>query len=73
MTQLPSAAFEPIAPADISYLWVDDASGMLTDEGCPNARLIPFIKGSEPVEFAGCGLQSPVRRAQSWFSRLFGD
>lgn len=71
MAQLRPAPFEAVAPADVGYQWVDDARAVLTGSGCPNARLIPFVVGSEPEQFSGCGLQDSVRRTQSWFSRLF--
>ena len=73
MAQLRPVPLESVVPATIRYQWVDDVSGLLTDAGCPDARLIPFIVGSEPERFGGCGLQAPVQRVQSWFSRLFAD
>ncbi|MEH6471623.1 MAG: penicillin-binding protein 1B [Halopseudomonas sp.] len=73
MAKLRPATFEALPPSTVKYQWVDDANGVLTDQGCPNARLIPFVIGSEPEQFVGCGLQAPVQRAKDWFSRLFGD
>ncbi|MFT5722129.1 MAG: penicillin-binding protein 1B [Motiliproteus sp.] len=72
MAGLKPAPYEAVAPADISYQWVDEVDGTLTDQGCADARLVPFTVGSEPQQFRGCGLQAPVNRAQDWFSRLFG-
>ncbi len=73
MVRLRPAPLEAMVPANIRYQWVDDANGLLTDAGCPSARLIPFVVGSEPGRFGGCGAQAPVPRVQSWFSRLFAD
>ncbi len=72
MAQLRPIAFEAVPPANISYQWVDENRGVRTEQGCPDARLVPFIVGSEPVDFISCGLQAPVQRAKDWFSRLFG-
>ncbi len=35
-------------PDDMQIRWIDDQSGYLTGEGCPNSRMLPFITGSEP-------------------------
>ncbi|MFT6915500.1 MAG: penicillin-binding protein 1B [Motiliproteus sp.] len=73
MAGLKPAPYRAAAPADIRYQWVDEEKGVLTEQGCAGARLIPFTVGSEPQQFRGCGLQAPINRAQDWFSRLFGD
>ncbi|MBN7799109.1 penicillin-binding protein 1B [Parahaliea mediterranea] len=50
--------------------WVDDSNGYLTGEGCPDARLLPFIEGSEPEQRTNC---SPRRNViKDWFQSLFG-
>lgn len=72
MAQLNPAAYESVPPANVQYLWVDENLGVRTEQGCPDARLIPFITGSEPEEFVSCGLVAPIQRAKDWFSRLFG-
>lgn len=73
MAQLRPATFEAIPPGNVQYLWVDETQAVRTEQGCPNARLVPFISGSEPQQYSDCGLQAPVNRAKDWFSRLFGN
>lgn len=58
-------------PSGVELHWVDDASGQLAAEGCENARLLPFIEGSEPSIKSDC---APTRAGiRGWFERLFGD
>ena len=68
------SARRPLAyrmPAGIRLHWVDTESGLLTDEACPGARLLPFIVGSAPTQEGPCrGRSNPVR---DWFQKLFGQ
>ena len=58
-------------PDGIRLHWVDAASGLLSAERCPGARLLPFIEGSQPVLESPCsGRSNPVR---DWFQKLFGE
>jgi penicillin-binding protein 1B len=41
-------------PESIIHLWVDEATGMRSEEGCLGARYLPFIKGSEPLHSVAC-------------------
>ncbi|WP_421868968.1 penicillin-binding protein 1B [Motiliproteus sp.] len=72
MAKLRPASYQAVPPPNVEYLWVDESLGAQTEQGCPNARLIPFIAGSEPQTKHSCGLQAPVQRASDWFRRLFG-
>jgi penicillin-binding protein 1B len=50
------------APAGVTETWVDEAGGGLSGEGCPGARLMPFLNGTEPDYEASCtgsGLRWP--------------
>jgi penicillin-binding protein 1B len=58
-------------PEDIEQVWIDPASGLLSDGGCPGAVELPFIAGSAPTESADCGPRSPGRSIKSWFERIF--
>ncbi len=40
-------------PEEITYAWYDPGTGGGSGEGCANARLLPYISGSEP-EGRGC-------------------
>ncbi|HXK57398.1 MAG TPA: penicillin-binding transpeptidase domain-containing protein, partial [Gammaproteobacteria bacterium] len=41
-------------PASVDSVWVDADSGLLADEHCANAALIPYLKGSAPVTASSC-------------------
>jgi penicillin-binding protein 1B len=70
MTQaLPQRPFSPVIPEGIEYFWVSDEAFVRTDEGCRNARYLPFISGSEPTAFKPC--QQGLQKLQNWFQRLF--
>jgi len=70
MAQIPQHGFSPVMPDGVQYQWVDTEANALTGEGCQNARLIPFVAGSEPDTHTGCNgdLGGQIR---SWFEGLF--
>lgn len=70
MSQVPQHGFSPVVPDGVKYHWVNPAEGALTDEHCENARLVPFITGSEPEIEVSCG-GNMERRIRGWFEGLF--
>lgn len=70
MAQVPQFGFSPVVPDGVQYHWVDSETGVRTDEHCDGARLIPFIVGSEPQQYHGCG-HDVGRRIRGWFEGLF--
>ncbi|MFK8042319.1 penicillin-binding protein 1B [Congregibacter sp.] len=67
------AASRPLSyrmPGGVELHRVDDVTGELTGEGCSNARLLPFIVGSQPTASTGCTPKSDGIRG--WFEKLFG-
>ncbi len=70
MAQVPQHGFSPVVPDGVGYHWVNAERQALTDEYCDNARLMPFITGSEPRQAVSCN-GSIQRRIQSWFEGLF--
>lgn len=70
MAQVPQHGFSPVVPDGVKYYWVDPAKGALTEEHCENARLMPFITGSEPDVEVSCGGKLE-RRIRGWFEGLF--
>jgi penicillin-binding protein 1B len=70
MATIPQHSFSPVVPDGVQYHWVNSEKGVLTDEHCENARLIPFIVGSEPQGFEGCDGDFS-RRLRGWFEGLF--
>ncbi len=59
-------------PDDIQTRWIDDRSGYLTGEGCPNSRMLPFITGSEPRQRSACAPDESGSGVKDWFESLFG-
>jgi penicillin-binding protein 1B len=57
-------------PSGVELHRIDERSGALTGEGCDNARLMPFIVGSEPNARTGCSPRASGIRG--WFEKLFG-
>ena len=70
MSRLPQHALDPVVPNGVTYYWVDDKTGKLTDKGCPGARYVPFINGSQPKQSESCG-GALGSRIHQWFDRMF--
>jgi penicillin-binding protein 1B len=58
-------------PDNIERVWIDPASGLLSDSGCPDAVELPFVAGSAPTESAACGPHSIGRSIKNLFERIF--
>ena len=54
MNRIPNQALDLIAPENVVWAVVDAATGLRTDDTCPDAMSIPFIKGSVPDQFTAC-------------------
>jgi len=68
------ASRQPLAyrmPDGVEAHWIDERSGFLTGEGCPHARLMPFITGSQPDTRTDCA-GNVGSRVRGWFESLFG-
>jgi len=66
---------QPLAyrmPDGVEPHWVDERSGFLTGKGCPHAKLLPFIKGSQPGSRTDCGDVKKDTGIRDWFDTLFG-
>ncbi|MDN2659056.1 penicillin-binding protein 1B [Neptunomonas phycophila] len=63
------------APEGVEYLWVDKATGYLSDERCEGAIQVPFIKGTRPEYRVDCGVEplqnTPKNEPVDWFKRWF--
>lgn len=58
-------------PDGVETHWINDVSGYITGEGCPEARMLPFISGSQPLRRTNC---SPRKSGiKDWFQSLFGE
>jgi penicillin-binding protein 1B len=57
-TAMKKVSREPLEldqPENIDLIWVDAQRGGRSDSGCSGAIPLPFIKGSAPDRFSGCG------------------
>ena len=69
MRQISTQPVQLVPPDNVGMKWIDPDTGWLTTESCSRARLLPFIEGSEPMEYSDCG-SSPLDAAESWFEHL---
>ena len=60
-------------PAGVAWVWIDPATGLLSQADCEGARQWPFSTGSAPTESAPCGLgaEDPIQRSVDWLKGLF--
>lgn len=70
MSRVPQHGFSPVVPDGVDYHWVNTQQQALTDEHCDNARLVPFMTGSEPDQQVSCS-GNLERRIRGWFEGLF--
>jgi penicillin-binding protein 1B len=75
---------EPLAlaaPETIERVWIDPQNNLRADSQCAGAVELPFIQGSAPQERSPCAsaagtvvdaVDTGVKRAKSWFERIFG-
>ncbi|MBD2838717.1 penicillin-binding protein 1B [Pseudomonas sp. JM0905a] len=53
-------------PDNVVQAWIDPHSGQGSDPSCPGAVQMPYIRGSEPVPGAACGMGAPVDSVMDW-------
>lgn len=58
-------------PESIVWIRVDPQSGLLADEGCSEGRDTPFIRGSEPAQWAPCATAGSDSDSRGWLRALF--
>ena len=58
-------------PDGIELHTIDVTDGMLTGEGCPDARMLPFIADSQPDQRTSCAPRRAAPGLSDWFRRLF--
>ncbi|MBP8926019.1 MAG: penicillin-binding protein 1B [Pseudomonadales bacterium] len=55
------------APEGVVEVWIDDAGGGISAEGCPGALRMPFLRGTEPdyqADCSGAGARWPWSKPQ---------
>ncbi len=65
------SAFGCANDAKYCNYWINNGTGRLTGEGCPDARMLPFIAGSQPRDSTGCTVKKSAGIVD-WFQSLFG-
>ena len=53
-------------PDNVVQVWVDASNGQGSDQSCPNAVQMPYIRGSEPAAGTACGGQTPASEVMDW-------
>ena len=64
------APLDTTPPNNVTLAWVDPYSGQGSDQSCPGAMQMPYIRGSEPAAGVPCGLpqqlQEPAQQVMDW-------
>jgi len=73
MSRISPQPLAPTPPEGVITVWVDPATGGLSDADCEGAVQLPFVAGTAPRDPAPCG---PQRRSEpnplkQWLDRLF--
>lgn len=65
MTSLPLTP-----PENVEWHWIERDTQTLSVEQCPNAVVLPFVRGTEPALWSSCAAarrQNPVTKTIDWF------
>lgn len=57
-------------PTGVEYRWVELPSQLLSAEGCPGARYLPYLAGSAPTAVSRCGRSAAGRQSGDWLAPL---
>lgn len=73
MRKVSRESLELETPDAVNWIWIDRATGGLSDGSCPTAAKFPFIAGSAPAKTSPCGGQSiPAEPSGgAWLKELF--
>lgn len=58
-------------PDGIEYVWIDEATGLRSDQRCEGSRQLPFLYGTAPQQAVSCGFNDPVGESLEWFRNWF--
>ncbi len=53
-------------PDNVIMAWIDPRTGEGSDASCPQARQMPYIRGSEPAPGSTCGVPAPAAEVMDW-------
>ncbi len=72
MQKISTQAVTLIAPDNVKSLWVNSETGLLTQDSCGSTKQYPYILGSEPTAYSGCG-QSIFEQDKPYFDEIHED
>ena len=58
-------------PEGVEYVWIDEQTGLLSDQRCEGSRQLPFIAGTAPQRSVDCGQRRPSNNPLDWFRSWF--
>ncbi len=72
--RLDGLPLDPLPNEHIEYHWIDTNTGLISQQGCPGAVYLAFIKGTAPekkTKCAGGGIRQRIEGTVDWFKGLF--
>ncbi|WP_422412354.1 MULTISPECIES: penicillin-binding protein 1B [unclassified Endozoicomonas] len=69
MQQVPIKSVQPLNSEQIEYVWTKPAENVRTGKRCEGAVKVPYIKGSEPEDYQGCG-RTVIEPAKTLFDSI---
>ncbi|HBG30992.1 MAG TPA: penicillin-binding protein 1B, partial [Gammaproteobacteria bacterium] len=72
MARIGVSSLNFVQPENVEYHWVETRTGLLSGADCEGARKLPFIKGSEPVDFARCSERDRGGNIADWLRGRVG-
>jgi penicillin-binding protein 1B len=70
MRDLNARGLDSPPPAGVEEAQVDPATGLLADEGCPGATVVPFVRDFAPKDYAPCAKASQ-NAPLNWLKDIF--
>lgn len=67
-TQLETQGIVQETPSNIEYYWIDTADGLRSAKACGGAQLVPFIKGTQPLQTTNCALANRTGLLDRWLN-----
>jgi penicillin-binding protein 1B len=71
MSGIKAGSMSFVKPDGVEYHWVEPDTQRLSGEGCPGARYLPYINGSEPRARSSC-YRAKGQEVVDWFKDIFG-
>lgn len=69
MSNISTRPLSPPVTDKVAYYWIDQTTGLLSDEDCDGAVNLAFIEGTAPQESSAC--RKTQTESGNWFKNLF--